>query len=89
MRINKALLYLSLLVIFQIKALQSHGQNIDLNELISHYWVDSVFESLSITERINQLLVLDVDEFPSTPSDYPTAFGGIILESSDPLSHGN
>ncbi|MCK5280003.1 MAG: hypothetical protein KAK04_15720, partial [Cyclobacteriaceae bacterium] len=74
MRTNRTLIYLIFIVIFLAKASQSHSQEIDLDKLISHSWVDSVFESLTITERINQLLVLDIGENPSIQDSYPTAY---------------
>lgn len=89
MHTNKSVLFVIFLVIFQVKAVQSQGQDIELDKLIHHPWVDSVFESLSITERINQILTLEVGENILDSSSYSTAFGGIVLKSKGPVSHGN
>ena len=89
MHFTRLLFYLIGVVIFQLKVTSSHSQEIDLTGLSSHSWVDSVYESLSITERINQMLVLDIGDNPVIPYDYPTAYGGVLISSSGPVSHGN
>ena len=89
MPLNRLPFYLFFVVIFQLNVTSSHSQELNLTSLTSHPWVDSVFESLSITERINQMLVLDIGNNPVIPYDYPTAYGGVLLSSSGPVSHGN
>lgn len=87
MHINRGLYILLLLIFFQLKAVHSQNQPIDLKSLTTHPWVDSVFSSLSISEQINQLLVLDIGKSTALPYDYPPSYGGVLLSSTGPVSH--
>lgn len=89
MKFKRVLLFFIFGITFLFEATYSYSQEIELDNLTSKAWVDSVFESLSITERINQILVLDIGEGAIIPNDYPTAFGGIILPSNGPVTHVN
>lgn len=46
--------------------------------------VDSVFASLSITEQISQLLLIDTRNSESDIRDFPLAFGGVLLTEPSP-----
>ena len=51
--------------------------------------VDSVFESLSITEQISQLLLIDARHSEPDYTDIPFCFGGILLNEQSPYRHFN
>ncbi len=85
MHTSRRLYILLLLIFFQVKGVQSQNQPIDLKNLTAHPWVDSVFSSLSISEQINQLLVLDIGKSTALPYDYPASYGGVLLSSTGPV----
>jgi CubicO group peptidase (beta-lactamase class C family) len=49
--------------------------------------VDADFESLSITEQISQLLLVDIRNTKSGFNDLPLSFGGILLSEPAPYKH--
>lgn len=48
---------------------------------------ESMFESLSITERVSQLLLVDARKAEIDTRDHPLAFGGILLNQTTPKAH--
>ena len=82
---NKVFYFLTFLSFFSISSYHTHGQAID--ELLEHPWVDSVFESMSVTERFNQLLILEINEEDLVGGDLPSTFGGAIVISEEPEAY--
>lgn len=89
MHTKKGLYFILLLIFFQLKTVYSHSQSTDFESLTTHPWVDSVLGTLSIAERINQMLVLDVGNGSDSQYDYTSTYGGVLLSSSGPVSHVN
>ncbi len=87
MLIKKRLYILLLLFFFQPKPVHAQSRSIDINGLVAHPWVDSVFSYLSISEQINQLLILDINENIVLPNDYPHSYGGVLIASNNQQSH--
>ena len=48
---------------------------------------EAVFESLGMTERVSQLLLVDARKTEIDTKDHPLAFGGIILNQPTPKAH--
>jgi len=88
MRTSTLYFLFSFTVFFQLNAIKTHGQEFNVQDSKTAIWVDSVFESLSITDRINQMLVLQLDEKTVQSNDLPNAFGGILLKSKGPIGYG-
>ena len=87
MHTKRSLFFITCSFIFQIIAVHSHSQELNPDQFKDHPWVDSVFGSLSITERINQLLVLDIKRDGGDEPDLPVSYGGIIIEAEGPVSY--
>lgn len=80
MSIKKFLFYFVNLVVFQFYTSLCFGQEKDPLSLTSNHWVDSVFSSLTKTERLDQLLVLK-SELDNSDS---TNYGGFIAKPVGP-----
>ncbi|NJN27453.1 MAG: serine hydrolase [Cyclobacteriaceae bacterium] len=76
------LLLILLSIVISVKGQSAENQ---LNK--TENWVDSVFKSLSITDRINQLLVLELDAATISHAEIPGALGGVLIRSAGPASH--
>jgi len=87
MKTTRRIFFLGSLVMSQVLVSRSFCQELDINPLLTHPWVDSVFESMSITERINQLLILGIDENKLDETDLPSTFGGFYLYQKQPEIH--
>ncbi len=83
MRLKKLLPIVFISILLQSVSTQSQCQDIDINKFISHPWVDSVYKSLSIADRISQVFILNNYENSVDSIDY----GGIILATKDPVNH--
>ncbi len=80
MSIKKSLFYFVNLVVFQFSISLCFGQEMDPLSLTSNHWVDSVFSSLTETEKVDQLLVLKGRLNDSDSTNY----GGFILNPNGP-----
>ena len=79
MKTARRLFFLGFLIFSQTLAYRSFSQELNINALLTDPWVDSVFESMTITERINQLLILGIDKNRLDETDLPATFGGFYL----------
>jgi len=88
---RKLLTLILLLSFIQI----SHAQ-VDLEKLLHHPWVDSVYNSLTIEQRIGQLVWLDVTAKNNLAKQLKDAdlirkygFGGIMATAKHFPGHGD
>ena len=88
---GKTFLFIAICFLAQISQAQ-----VDLNKLLHHPWVDSVFNSLSPVQRIGQLVWIDVTAKNNLSKQLKDAelikkygFGGIIFFEGDPVEQVN
>ncbi len=84
----RALFLVGCLVFLLSKTTYSITQVQNADDIMPSSWVDSIFESLSPTERICQLLVMKMDANDTTSFGSPILPGGIIVEAGGPVSYG-
>jgi len=83
------------LLFFVVLVLSARAQ-VDLEKLLHHPWVDSVFHSLTPEQRIGQLVWIDVTAKNNLSQQLKDAelikkygFGGIIFFEGDPVTQAN
>ncbi|HWR99966.1 MAG TPA: glycoside hydrolase family 3 N-terminal domain-containing protein, partial [Prolixibacteraceae bacterium] len=88
---RKQILFIALLFIVQISQAQ-----VDLEKLLHHPWVDSVYNSLTPDQRIGQLVWIDVTAKNNLDKQLKDVglikkygFGGIIYFEGDPVIQAN
>jgi beta-glucosidase-like glycosyl hydrolase/CubicO group peptidase (beta-lactamase class C family) len=91
MKIKKSLIFLAVLLWGHI----SYAQ-VDLEKLLHHPWVDSVFNSLTPEQRVGQLIWIDVTAKNNLSKQLEDAelikkygFGGIIFFEGEPVTQAN
>src|SRR5665647_2975318 len=91
MKMKKTLIFLAILFLGQI----SYAQ-VDLEKLLHHPWVDSVFNSLTPEQRVGQLVWIDVTAKNNLSKQFKDAelikkygIGGIIFFEGDPVTQAN
>jgi beta-glucosidase-like glycosyl hydrolase/CubicO group peptidase (beta-lactamase class C family) len=84
-----------LLILFLFGTQVLHAQ-VDLEKLLHHPWVDSVYNSLTPEQRIGQLVWIDVTAKNNLAKQLKDAdlirkygFGGIIFFEGDPVNQAN
>ncbi len=84
-----------ILLFFVVLVLSARAQ-VDLEKLLHHPWVDSVFNSLTTEQRIGQLVWIDVTAKNNLARQLKDAelikkygFGGIIFFEGDPVNQAN
>ncbi len=91
MKMKKVLIFLAVMFWGQITFAQ-----VDLEKLLHHPWVDSVYNSLTPEQRVGQLVWLDVTAKNNLSKQLKDAdlirkygFGGIIFFEGDPVAQAN
>ena len=84
-----------LLILFFVSALISQAQ-VDLEKLLHHPWVDSVFQSLTPEKKIGQLVWINVSAKNDLNKQLKDAelikkygFGGIMFFVGEPMTQAN
>ncbi len=80
-------LFIYFLFVFNLHHVSGQSEIIDSYE--AEIWVNSQFDSMSITERMDQLLVVDAEKSLQNPWDSLFRFGGILMSGFTPSEHVN
>lgn len=78
-------LFLVLMPIFSLSVISpSRSQMLDIGTYLNDPWVDSVFNTMSITEKVNQLLVVDYEDGEKNEHEKITGYGGATISTHLP-----
>ena len=89
MRTRRSLFFIGIIFL----CFQAYGQTEYLSQKLDSFradpWVDSVYNTMSLTDRINQLFILELGLGDENIIDSAMIFGGIILRTEEPHAYSN
>ena len=76
--------YLIIFIVYSFFSLQSVAQDLISDVGVTDKWVDSVFNTLSMTEKVNQLFLVEYGAGAEAELTIDAGYGGIILNERSP-----